>query len=863
MPIYNCELCGKEFTQKGDFTKHKSKKTPCITMEQIKEIHNKVEVITDKREMFKTKFKSILNILRDNEGITGEKALRNMAYLLVLKMIEPRIGVELDMDTYKYDFTHIEDELAYKNKLFEILRFSNLSKQHEDDIPKLIKGLWNDILAVHPSTKQIFMKGGKFDIKHQSTYIKIFKILISADFVSDIDILGVAYEDVISELMTGKVLGQFFTPLKVKQIMMDLIKPKLFDDGTIETCCDPTMGTGGFLLSVIKNVSAQSKEKGIKINWDNIKASLYGKEIDPDTYQLAMSNMLISTGHIFSELDNGDSIRETISRKFDIVLSNPPFGIKGLKYDEFTQDVKDILPIKSTNAVSLFIQLIIHILNIGGRCAVVLPDGQDLFSKSNTTLVAVREYLMKSCDLSEICYLPAGIFENTSIKTCIFYFVKKRDNVLREVTKKKYTFAKTHQTKSVKFYDYNTEKNEKYLLIDVPIEKIIENYYSLNYSEYMEEEEETYDEGVVVKTLGEVCSIIKGDKKKSKDGTEFGLYPLYYCSILGHLYLDTFDYTGEGIIINKTNGSGKAMVYYGNNKYNVGETTIHFNSNNKEIQTKYIYYYLLFNIELIQKYFKGANQKSIIEEDLFNIKIPIPSLAKQQEIVNYLDFIYEKTNKTSQSKIEELKTLNEYCLKNQSLFGANEVKTLGEVCDINPENMKPEQYTEINYIDIASVKGGNILEIQKLLNEFPSRAKRIIKKGDILYSSVRPNLKGYIYINNDIQNGIASTGFAHIRVKKSNTILSKYVYYIMTSECITEELISKAKGAQYPAVSFDDFENIKIPIPSLAKQKQIVEYCESNDKLILQLEREIEENKLIAQQFITSFVKVESETETE
>ena len=84
----------------------------------------------------------------------------------------------------------------------------------------------------------------------------------------------------------------------------------------------------------------------------------------------------------------------------------------------------------------------------------------------------------------------------------------------------------------------------------------------------------------------------------------------------------------------------------------------------------------------------------------------------------------------------------------------------------------------------------------------------------------------------------------------------------MTSECITEELISKAKGAQYPAVSFDDFENIKIPIPSLAKQKQIVEYCEFNDKLILQLEREIEENKLIAQQFITSFVK-SSESETE
>ena len=52
MPTYNCELCGKEFNQKGDFTKHKSKKTPCITMEQIKEIHKNVEVKTDLKTGF-------------------------------------------------------------------------------------------------------------------------------------------------------------------------------------------------------------------------------------------------------------------------------------------------------------------------------------------------------------------------------------------------------------------------------------------------------------------------------------------------------------------------------------------------------------------------------------------------------------------------------------------------------------------------------------------------------------------------------------------------------------------------------------------------------------------------------------------
>jgi type I restriction enzyme S subunit len=175
--------------------------------------------------------------------------------------------------------------------------------------------------------------------------------------------------------------------------------------------------------------------------------------------------------------------------------------------------------------------------------------------------------------------------------------------------------------------------------------------------------------------------------------------------------------------------------------------------------------------------------------------------------------------------------------------------------------MKSGQYTEINYIDIASVKGGQILELQKLTNDFPSRAKRIVKKGDILYSSVRPNLKGYVYISDDIQNGIASTGFADIRVKEPNTILSRYLYYIMTSDYISDDLISKAKGAQYPAVSFVDFETIKIPVPSFERQKEIVEYCEYNDTLIKQLEKEIENNKKQAQQFITGIVKAQVQIE--
>ena len=854
---YTCELCKKIFNQKCDYNKHINKKAPCITLNEMLEINKSIVENTDTKRILTNIFDKCLNALRDNEGLTGDKALRNMSYLLILKLIEPYMGNKIDIDEYDYDFSHIEDEFVsrHKSKLLEIVRFSKLSQEKEDNIPTNIKHLWDDILSSHPSTKNIFLKGKGFDIKHKSTYIKIIKILNDLPETEQ-DILGDAYEETIKSIMTGKVLGQFFTQPLVKKIMVELINPQIYPDGKIDSCCDPTMGTGGFLIEYMREILKQARIKNIKPDWDFIKnEGIYGKEIEPDTYQLAVSNMLISSGYMFEKLDRGDSIREPILRKFDNILANPPFGIKGLKYDDFDSSHKnEYVPIKTDNAVSLFIQAIIYMLKINGKCAVVLPDGQDLFSKNNATLVAIREYLLKTCDLKEIIYLPSGIFENTTIKTCIFYFIKKREGTEVIETKRRvsktqkelgrdYKFSKTHQTTSVKFYDCNPDRDVKNPLIEVPIEKLAANSYSLNYAEYMKDDSESieYEEGVVVKTLGEVCKIIKGEKKKSKDGKENGLYPLYYCSILGNLYLDTYDYTGEGIVINKTNGSGKAMVYFGYDKYNVGETTLHFKSNDSVLYTKYVYYYLFHNIELLQKYYKGANQKSIVEEDLFKIKIPIPSLERQKEIVEYLDFIYEKANKTSNEKIAELKKLNEFCLNNQKIFGENVVKTLGEVCEFkNGKGIKKDTLIEGEY----PVIGGG----QKPMgfhNVYNTEDNTILCSSSGAYAG---------FISKYDKKVWASDCFSII--PKNNSINNTYLYYLLKT--IQDKIYKLQTGTAQPHIYSKDLQNLKIHIPSLERQQEIIEYCEFNDELIKRLEKEIENNKKQARACINSIVKMSS-----
>jgi type I restriction-modification system DNA methylase subunit/restriction endonuclease S subunit len=870
---YSCNLCKKVFNQKIDFTRHQNKKAPCITLKEIEQITVTKEVTINSKVTLTNVFKNCLNILRDNEGLTGDKALRNMSYLLILKLLEPRLGKEIDIDNYKYDFSHMEDNLVenHKNKLLKIIRFSNLANENEDNIPIIIKYLWNDILSNHPSTKNIFLKGKGFDIQHKSTFKKLIDKLNALDLSkTEYDVLGNAYEEVIQDIMTGKVLGQFFTQPLVKKMMVKLINPQIYPDGKIDTCGDPTMGTGGFLITYLQYIIEQSKIKNIKLDWNFIKTEgLYGKELEPDTYQLAVSNMLISSGHMFEKLDRGDSIRVPITRKFDNILANPPFGIKGLKYDDFQSPLKsEYVPIKTDNAVSLFIQAIIYMLKINGKCAVVLPDGQDLFSKANTTLVSIREYLMKTCDLKEIIYLPSGIFTYTSIKTCVFYFVKKREGTDILETKIKisktqkeigrdYKFSKTLQTTKVKFYDYNPYEDIKNLLVEVPIEKIVSNSYSLNYAEYMKDEiEEQYEDGVVVKTLGEVCMFdIGGTPSRSKNEYYENGNNLWVSvrELNGCYIYDTKEkITDLGVNKSSVKLFAKDTILF-SFKLSIGKTAIVGNplytneaiagilsKNNKILNNKYLYYYLTIN-DFSNLGSGILGNGSLNKKSLEKIKILIPPLERQQEIVKYLDFIYEKANKTSNDKIAELKKLNEFCLSNQKIFGKNIVKTFEEVCIFkNGTNITKEKLSDGEY----PVVGGG----QKPLgfhNEYNVNANTILISKDGAYAGYVSKYNTKVFVSN---HGIYITNI------DNKFVIKDYIYYYLKL-VLQEKLYSLQTGTAQPGINKEHISKLKFTIPSIERQKEIIEYCEYNDSLVKQLKIEIENNKKQAYQFITGIVK--------
>uniref|UniRef100_A0A6C0I2C6 site-specific DNA-methyltransferase (adenine-specific) n=1 Tax=viral metagenome TaxID=1070528 RepID=A0A6C0I2C6_9ZZZZ len=915
---YKCNLCNKDFRQKKDLTDHKKRKSPCISLEAMQQNSNNAitgllqletrdEIVREgQRSLNKNRiiniFKACLNILRDGEGLTGEKALRNLSYLLTLKLIEPQIGTQIDIDNYEFktiikntpDEDDTEEELSNKQirlnlfqQLIPLVRYSNLKNVADTDLENSIKKLWDDILAEHPSTKNIFLKDKKFDIKNKLTFRDLFKKLDEIDISNnDFDILGASYEEVIKDIMVGRVLGQYFTQPLIKRLMVELLNPQLREDGTFDTIADPTMGTGGFLISYLNEMIKQSKALNIPLDTEFIKSTIYGKEIEPDTYQLAVSNMLISSGLMLDALECGDSIRKPITRKFDNILANPPFGIKGLKYNGFDFIGKDeYIPIKSDNAVSLFIQAIINMLKIEGKCAIVLPDGQDLFSKSNTALVAIREYLLKTCDVKEIIYMPNNSFTNTGVKTCVCFFIKKKEGTeaitinskkakgTNRELKREYIFNKEHSTESIKFYNsevvkvYGENKLEKTLLIEVPISDIAKNSYSLNYAEYMEGAIIEYNNEIEIKLLGEICNFqngyaFKSDKYEEQNENTIGIVQIK--SIQNNIvdekkiteYIKEnnkyklFEIQKGDILIGLT-GTFKIGIYNLLSKSYLNQRVCKIIIKS-DINKMYIYYwYIYFDIELqIEQMAKGTAQANISTTDIENIKIPIPSLGRQNEIVEYLDFIHKSIDSSNQ-KIAELKQLNAYYLNNQTRFGKNEIKKLGEVCKMAIKgNTNSKQISNTGEYPFYKASVSNPSGTHNTYCFNGEEYLLFVKSGG--NSSNPLSLShgiGKIYL----VHGKSSANTEVVQLVNNEQILLKYLYYYLKNEQLNIQKLAKY-CTNLGHIDMNQFKDLNIPIPPLDQQTKIVHYCEQNDLLIAQLENTIESNKTAAKEFLTMVI---------
>src|SRR4030042_5365902 len=345
------------------------------------------------------------------------------------------------------------------------------------------------------------------------------------------DTQGDMYEFLLSEIATAGKNGQYRTPRHIIQMMVELVNPRLG-----EIIGDPACGTGGFLLGAYQHILTQytSEERrftdengfvkgtfGDKLTndklWKQLKENtFFGYDFDNTMVRIGLMNLMLH-GISQPNIDLKDTLSKKYNEdnKYDMILANPPF--KG-SIDK--GDINEGFRLGTTKTELLFINRIFNSLKMGGRAAMIVPDGV-LFGSSNAHRQA-REMIINECELQGVISMPSGVFKPyAGVSTAVLVFVKGG------------------KTENVWFYDMESEgfslddkrdKNDKSDIPDIitnwnlrekaegndrkakfffiPVEEIMGNGYDLSINRY----KETVYEEIEYDTPDEIIDGKNGEK---------------------------------------------------------------------------------------------------------------------------------------------------------------------------------------------------------------------------------------------------------------------------------------------------------------------------------------------------------------
>lgn len=263
-----------------------------------------------------------------------------------------------------------------------------------------------------------FMKGATFMIPTPRLLAQVVDMLEELK-MDDQDTQGDMYEYLLSKIQTSGRNGQFRTPRHIIQMMVELVQPTPED-----SIADPAAGTCGFLLGAADYLNRHYKDElaRAETNQHYQNNMFMGMEFDPTMIRIGAMNMILH-GIENPQLHDVDSLSEEnadFTGKASVILANPPF--KGsLNYEGVDDKILQIVKSKKTEL--LFLGLMLKGLKLGGRCAVIVPDGV-LFGGSKAHK-KIRKEIVENQTLEAVISMPSGVFKPyAGVSTAVLLFTK-------------------------------------------------------------------------------------------------------------------------------------------------------------------------------------------------------------------------------------------------------------------------------------------------------------------------------------------------------------------------------------------------------------------------------------------------------
>jgi len=681
--------------------------------------------------------------------------------------------------------------------------------------------------------------------------------------------LGDAFEYLLQVMGTQGDAGQFLTPRHIINFIVSIVDPQKTDK-----ILDPAVGTAGFLISAYQHILRQntkegSNKPGSALTIDERKRFAYnfvGYDVSHDLVRLSLVNLYLHEFsdpriHEYDTLGNLDKWDDD----FDCILTNPPFmtpkgGVKPHKR----------FSIQAKRSEVLFVDYIMEHLNPNGKAGIIIPEG--IIFQSATAYKSLRKIMIDQNYLYAVVSLPAGVFQPYSgVKTSILFM----DRVLAKKTKD-LLFVKVENdgfdlgaqrkpiekndlpaaTEILKRYKLSIQTGKPFELSDdqtkmasqVPIEKISKSGdYNLSADRYRTTVTSINQKWPIVK-LGDVCQIERGasprpiDKYITNDPDGVNWVKIGDTKDSSkYIYRTAEKITPEGATKSRkvyvgdfvlSNSMSFGRPYIMKIEGYIHDGWLRLSEDSSQIDKDFMYYIL--GSDFVNKQFErvatGGVVRNLNSELVRGVYIPLPPLEVQQEIVSQLDS-YQKIIDGAKQVVDNYKP--------EIKIDPNwEIVELGEVCEkimdgthFSPSNNDSGDYLYITAknIKVSGIDLSNVTYVSKEDHEKIYLRCPVIK-GDVLF--IKDGATAGIATINSIENEFSLLSSVAVIRGKPELLMNSFLVHFINSDYGRKIMLSEVDGVAITRLTLEKIKRIRIPLPPLDIQKEIVTRIEEEQQQV-------------------------------